>query len=370
MNSECVEEGGNGNVLHELKIPPPLLSITESPLVLLLLQVKHSMSQENRSAVTLVTEFIIVGFPGLRPEYYNLLAAFFLVIYLATVMGNSFLIVSFAIAPNLQKPMYITMLSLALSDIGFCTVVLPKIISRYWFNNGSISFHGCLAQRQFIHYFGTLNSLIMMTMAVDRYLAICLPLRYPVLMTNRTMGHLTWFSWVSAFIAPSINTLQSREMVFCGSNLIIHCYCDGMSINSLACGDITLQNHVMTAVSMVVLILPFSFIVFSYFSIAVSVIRTTNNHGSLKAFSTCGTQLCIISIYYVPRLCVYFSPYIPDFRMEINQRLVVTMFYGLLPPLVNPLIYYFRTKEIRLLLLKWCTRKNELGAKMNIIFNP
>ncbi|XP_036416933.1 olfactory receptor 1-like [Colossoma macropomum] len=325
------------------------------------------MSQENRSALTVVTEFFIVGFPGLQPEYYNLLAAIFLVIYVTTVLGNLVLVVSFAIAPNLQKPMYITMLSLALSDIGFCTVALPKIISRYWFNNGSISFYACLIQKHFIHYFGTLNSLIMMTMAIDRYLAICFPLRYPILMTNWTMSHLSWLSWVSAMIAPGINTIQTTEMVFCGSNLIIHCYCDSMSVNSLACGDITLQKDITTTVASIVLLLPFSFIIFSYISIGMSIIRTTNNQGSLKAFSTCATQLCIISIYYIPRLFVYFTPYMPYFKMDINQRLAVTMFYGLFPPLVNPLIYYFRTKEIRLLLLKWCTQKNEIGPKMNIV---
>ncbi|XP_072515047.1 olfactory receptor 1E16-like [Salminus brasiliensis] len=325
------------------------------------------MPQENRSALTVVTEFFIVGFPGLQPEYFNLLAAFFLVIYVTTVLGNSVLVLSFAIAPKLQKPMYITMLSLALSDIGFSTVALPKIISRYWFNNGYISFYVCLIQRQFIHYFGTLNSFILMTMALDRYLAICFPLRYPSLMTNRTMSLLSGLSWVSAMIPPSISTIQTGRMVFCGSNLIIQCYCDSVSMNSLACGDVNLQKYISTTVASIVLLLPFSFIIFSYISIGSSVIRTANNQARLKAFSTCATQLCIIGIYFIPRLFVYFIPYMPNFNMNIDQKLAVTMFYGFFPPLVNPFIYYFRTKEIRLLLFKWCTHKNGISQEINVV---
>ncbi|XP_026877919.2 LOW QUALITY PROTEIN: putative gustatory receptor clone PTE01 [Electrophorus electricus] len=325
------------------------------------------MSQGNQSALTVVTEFFIIGFPGLQPEYYNLLATLFFVIYVLAVFGNSVLVVSFTSAPSLQKPMYITMLSLALSDIGFCTVALPKIISRYWFDNGSISFSVCLLQRQFIHYFGTLNSLIMMIMALDRYLAICFPLRYPVLMTNRTMTLISGLSWASAMITPSIGTIQTAQMLFCGPNLIIHCYCDGISLYSLACGDITLQLCISTIVGAIVLLLPFSFIIFSYFSIGVSVIRTTNNQGRLKAFSTCATQLSIICIYYIPRMFVYLTPYLSNLKMNSDQRIAVAMFYGLFPPLVNPLIYYFRTKEIHLLLQKWCSQKKEKGHKMNIV---
>ncbi|XP_076876965.1 olfactory receptor 2AT4-like [Brachyhypopomus gauderio] len=299
------------------------------------------MSQGNQSVQPVVTEFFIVGFPGLQPQYYNLLAAVFMVIYVFAVLGNSVLVVSFTYAPSLQKPMYITMLSLALSDIGFCTVALPKVISRYWFNNGTISFSVCLLQRQLIHYFGTLNSLIMMIMALDRYLAICFPLRYPMMMTNRTMTVISGLSWASAMIAPSISTIQTAQMLFCGSNLIIQCYCDGMSLQSLACGDITLQMYISTTVASIVLLLPFGFIIFSYISIGMSVIRTANNHGRLKAFSTCATQLSIISIYYIPRIIVYLTPYFSDLKMNSDQKIAITMFYGLFPPLVNPLIYYF-----------------------------
>uniref|UniRef100_A0A671S6H0 Olfactory receptor n=1 Tax=Sinocyclocheilus anshuiensis TaxID=1608454 RepID=A0A671S6H0_9TELE len=304
------------------------------------------MLQANETTASVVTEFFIVGFPGLQPKYYSLMAAFLLCIYIAVITGNSLIVVLFR---SLQKPMYIIMLSLSLSDIGFCTVALPKVISRYWFNDGYIGFYVCLFQRQLIHYFGTLNSLIMMIMALDRYLAICYPLRYPVLMTNRTMRLLIGFSWVTAMIAPTISLMQTMKLPFCGPNTIIHCFCDSLSMNQLACADATLTNLISYAVAMFVLLVPLSFIIFSYLSILVSVLRIANTQGRMKAFSTCATQLTIIAIYYVPR-----------FVMNSSQKIALVMFYSLLPPVVNPFIYCIRIKEIRQFFIKWCVHRNRI----------
>lgn len=324
------------------------------------------MSQKNETA-TFVVEFFIVGFPGLRPEYFNLIGAVFFCIYVIIVLGNLILIVIFVVEPSLHKPMYIIMLNLALCDIGFCTVALPKLISRYWFNDGFISFQLCLMQRQFIHYFGTLNSLIMMVMALDRYLAVCFPLRYPVLMANQTVNIITGFIWVSAMICPGISTSLTAKMPFCGPNLIMSCFCDTNSMNSLACADVSAQNYISTSLASFVLLVPFSFIIFSYISIVVSAIRIVNNYGRLKIFSTCATQLCIIGIYYIPRFFVYITPYIPNFKLSVDQKISVTVFYSFFPALVNPFIYCFRTKEIRQLLLKWCTRKKTDSQKINVV---
>ncbi|XDV54474.1 hypothetical protein PO909_022758 [Leuciscus waleckii] len=276
------------------------------------------MSQENKTAASVVTEFFIVGFPGLQPKYYSLMAALLFCIYIAVITGNSLILVLFVTERSLFKPMYIIMLSLSLSDIGFCTVALPKVISRYWFNDGYITFYVCLFQRQLIHYFGTLNSLIMMIMALDRYLAICHPLRYPVLMTNRTMRLLIGLSWVTAMIAPTISLMQTVKLPFCGPNMIDHCFCDGTSINQLACADVSLTNLIAYIVAMFVL-------------------------GRMKAFSTCATQLTIIIIFYVPRF----------------------VFYSLLPPLVNPFIYCIRIKEVRQFFLKWCVQRNRMSLKVH-----
>ncbi|XP_067255254.1 olfactory receptor 1E16-like [Chanodichthys erythropterus] len=323
------------------------------------------MLQENKTAASVVTKFFIVGFPGLPPKYYSLMAVLLFCIYITVITGNSLIVVLFVIERSLHKPMYIIMLSMSLSDIGFCTVALPKVISRYWFNDGYIAFYICLFQRQLIHYFGTLNSLIMMIMALDRYLAICHPLRYPVLMTNRTMRLLIGFSWVTAMIAPTINTMQTVKLPFCGPNMIAHCFCDGVSMNQLACADATLTNLIAYIVAMFVLLIPFSFIILSYASILVSVLRIANAQGHMKAFSTCATQLTIIIIYYVPRFVVHSSSSIPNTQMNSSQKIALVMFSSLLPPLVNPFIYCIRIKEIRQFLLKWCVQRNRMSLKVN-----
>ncbi|XP_072515279.1 olfactory receptor 2AT4-like [Salminus brasiliensis] len=327
------------------------------------------MLAKNQTAISVVTEFFIVGFLGLRTEYYNLVAAVFLGIYVTVVVGNSVFVLMFVIEPSLQKPMYIIMINLALADIGFCTVVLPKIIVRYLFNKGSVSFHVCMLQRLLIHYFTNVNFLVMTTMALDRYLAICFPLRYPVLMTNRTMILLTGFSWTISMIIPAIITIQTSQMPFCGPNRIIHCYCETMSLYNLVCADVSFQSYIFTCLVMCVIALTLIVIIFFYINIVVCVVRTANNQSRVKAFSTCATQLCIICIHYVPRFFVFTMPYLPNVKFDINERIAFTLFYWLFPPLVNPFMYFFRSKEIQKLFLKWCTstQKNGRGHKINIV---
>ncbi|XP_052376455.1 olfactory receptor 10A4-like [Oncorhynchus keta] len=303
---------------------------------------------------TRVSEFVIVGFPGLHPSFYQLVAWLFFFVYVITVVGNILLVVLFALERSLQKPMYIIMLSLALSDIGFATVALPKVIARWWWDDGRISFHTCLFQEQMIHYFGTLNSLIMLTMAMDRYLAICHPLRYPMLMTNQIMSGLTVFSWMSATVSPAIGTIDfTRKVAFCGPNRILHAYCDALSLTKLSCSDMAAIQGSSVGLAYFVLLVPFSFIVFSYINIIVTVMRMANAQGRMKTFSTCATQGCIILIYYIPRFIVYSTPYIPNLIMTPDLRIGLTLFYSLFPPVANPFIYSFRTKEIRAVLGRW-----------------
>ncbi|XP_018610621.2 olfactory receptor 52E8-like [Scleropages formosus] len=310
------------------------------------------MSQGNQTST--VTEFFIVGFPGLLPKYYDLLGTVFFLIYVATLTGNTVFLTLFVIEQSLQKPMYLIMVNLALCDIGFCTVALPKIISRYWFNAGAISFHLCFFQRQLIHYFGTLNSLIMLIMALDRYVAICFPLRYPMLMTNKVMGLLTGFAWSTAMISPGITTIMSSQLPFCGPNLILNCYCDTISVNRLACTDTSQYERLSFSLAMFVLLLPFFLIIVSYINVIIAVLRSRSTQARLKTFSTCVTQICIISIYYIPRFVVYLTTYIPNIKLNIDSRIALTMLYSLMPPVVNPVIYCFRTKEIRRIFMQWC----------------
>uniref|UniRef100_A0A667XHM8 Olfactory receptor 10A4-like n=1 Tax=Myripristis murdjan TaxID=586833 RepID=A0A667XHM8_9TELE len=301
---------------------------------------------------TRVSEFVIVGFPSLQPEYFHLVAWFFFFLYLTTVVGNFLLVVVFALERSLQKPMYIIMVSLALADIGMATVILPKIIARYWWNDGALGFHTCLFQVQMIHYFGALSSLISMFMALDRYLAVCFPLRWQFIEIHIHLLN----------ILPHLchsNTVNFSIMPFCGSSQIIHAFCDTMSVIPLVCGDPSRQIRDAFTSAMTVLFVPLSFIIFSYICIIITVFYYSPQ-GRAKTFSTCATQGCIISIYYIPRFIVFSTPYIPNLKMTPDKHIVTTLFYSLLPPLINPFIYCLRTKEIKQILKRWVQRRRDI----------
>ncbi|KAK2828293.1 hypothetical protein Q5P01_019327 [Channa striata] len=311
---------------------------------------------------TRVSEFFIVGFPSLQPQYFHIVAWFFFFLYVTTVVGNLLLVLVFALEQSLQKPMYIVMVSLALSDIGFTTVALPKLIARYWWNDGSLGFYTCFFQKHMIHYFGSLNSLILLTMALDRYLAVCFPFRYPVLMTNQTIAALTLFCWLAAHIFPGISTIAYNMIRFCGPNRILHAFCDTTSLTALACGDISQEVGSAYAVAMFILYVPFTFIVCSYICIIISVLRMESGQARMKTFSTCATQGCIISIYYIPRFFVYSTPYFPNLQMTADLRIATTLFYSLFPPLINPFIYCLRTNEIKKIIRRWVQKQKVTGS--------
>ncbi|XP_026229216.1 olfactory receptor 2A12-like [Anabas testudineus] len=312
---------------------------------------------------TRITEFVIMGFISLQTEYFQLVAWFFFFLYVTIVVGNVLLIVVFALEQSLQKPMYIIMVSLALSDIGFTTAAVPKLIARYWWNDGILGFHSCLFQEHMIHYFGCLNSLVLLTMALDRYLAICFPLRYPVLMTNQTMTRITLSCWVVAHIFAGTATISFTTMPFCGPNQIIQVFCDGMSLAPLVCGDTSKQFSIAYAAAMIILYVPLAFIIISYICIIISILRMANGQGRIKTFSTCATQGCIISIYYIPRFFVYSTPLFPNLIMTPDMRTATTIFYSLFPPVINPFIYCLRTNEIKRIFKRWLQRGKGIMSK-------
>uniref|UniRef100_A0A3P9JP64 Olfactory receptor n=1 Tax=Oryzias latipes TaxID=8090 RepID=A0A3P9JP64_ORYLA len=306
-------------------------------------------------------KFIIVGFPDLQQEYFHLVAWIFFLLYVITVVGNSILVVIFSLEPSLQKPMYIIMVSLALSDIGFATVALPKLVARYWWNDGIIGIHTCFFQTHMIHYFGSLNSLILLTMALDRCLAVCFPFRYPLLMTVPNMVGLTVFCWIIAHVFPGIGTINFTFASFCGPNKIIQAFCDTLSLTALSCGK-TNQYGASYGAAMFILYFPLGLIIVSYFWIIISVFRMElySLQGKKKTISTCATQGCIISIYYIPRFFVYSTPFFPNLTMTADKRIITTLFYSFFPPLSNPFIYCLRTKEIKEILKRWIQRRKLL----------
>ncbi|XP_044210481.1 olfactory receptor 2AT4-like [Thunnus albacares] len=301
------------------------------------------MAEENQSTVT---EFILTGFPGLHSKYQGIVSAVLFLVYSLTMIGNATIFFLFATDRSLHKPMYYIILNLSACDILFSTTTLPKIISKYWFQSGTISFTACFVQMYFVHYLGTVNSYILFLMALDRYLAICHPLRYPLVLKNSTICIISITAWVIASAAPLMLVIRAYPLPYCASNIINHCYCDHIGITVLACTDRAPYGFPAFVFAMVALLGPLAFILFSYCSIIIAVLKIANWQGRLKSLSTCSTQLIIISLYYSPRCFVYLASNV-GIKFSADMRIVTIMLYSLCPPMINPLIYCLRAKDMR-----------------------
>ncbi|XP_064413064.1 olfactory receptor 6N1-like [Latimeria chalumnae] len=292
-----------------------------------------------------VTNFYIVGFPSLQ-RLEILVSVFFLTLYALTLIGNSVILYIIATKEKLHSPMYILLWSLAMSNVIFSTVVSPRIIGRYMFSWKRIEVYLCLTQMYLIHFAGSFDSLMLMMMAIDRYLSICHPLRYPTLVTNGTAVKMAVTAVVLGMMGPvpSVSFLDSTT--FCGPNQIMHLYCGYSSVIQLACGDITPGIRVVFTVASIILPVPLVFVLFSYTRIIITVISITAPQGRSKAFSTCSAQLIVILIFFIPRLFAYFATFLA-FTFSGDIQIALGVFYCLLPPLLNPIIYSLKMKEIK-----------------------
>ncbi|KAM6987516.1 olfactory receptor 52K1-like [Tautogolabrus adspersus] len=304
------------------------------------------------SNVTRMRSFLILGFPGLSPQYYGPVSALLFFIYLVIALGNVFILAFVVYEKTLQKPTYLVFCHLALIDLTFGTVTLPKIISKYWFGDSVISFHGCFVQMFFLHYLGSVTSFILLVMALDRFVAICIPLRYPVLITNNIISVLCGFAWFIPVSLMVTIVYQALSLHYCKSNVIAQCFCDHISITSQACGDDVKIVAVTTlCMAMFCLLLPLAFILFSYVSIIVVIMKMSNVAGRKKTLSTCTPQIFLTCLFYLPRCFVYVANTV-GFTFSLDVRILLILLYSLLPPAVNPIIYCFKTQDIKQTLMK------------------
>ncbi|XP_053095941.1 olfactory receptor 2AT4-like [Pangasianodon hypophthalmus] len=301
--------------------------------------------------MTFVKDFFIVGFPGLHPKYYVLVSTVMFLVYVCTLIGNGIFLLLFATNKSLHKPMYYIYISLVLSDVLFSTSTLPKIIARYWFQDGTISFAACFFQMYLVHYFGTVNSYTLAVMAIDRYIAICYPFRYYTIMSNRNILILSTAVWIFAHSSIIMMVVRAYPLPYCGANTILHCYCDHVSITRLACTDRTPYSFPAFVYAMVVLLGSLAIIVVSYSFIILAVLQISSTQGRLKTFSTCSSQLIIIALFFLPRCFNYLAAYV-GILFNADLQIALIMLYSLLPPMINPLLYSLKTEEVKKIFIR------------------
>ncbi|XP_038132082.1 olfactory receptor 52N5-like [Cyprinodon tularosa] len=315
--------------------------------------------------VTRIKNFFITGFPGLLPKYYGPVSGLLFLLYLAIAGGNIFVLVFVKHERSLHKPSYLIFCHLALTDLMFGTVTLPKAISLYWFDGKLVSFFSCFAQMYFVHFLGATHSFILMVMALDRFIAICSPLHYNSLFTNTTVYVLCGISWFMPFSWMFGVVLDALSLPFCNSNIIVHCYCDHISIFKLGCENAHISAALGLGLAMFSLLVPLGFIIFSYFIIIVSVLRISSSEGRIKALSTCTPQVIITCLFYFPRCFVYLANFV-GYTFSASAHVVIVMLYSHLPAAVNPIIYCFKTKDIKeSLKIRFFTAKNFITSKVS-----
>ncbi|XP_077306977.1 olfactory receptor-like protein DTMT [Lithobates pipiens] len=296
---------------------------------------------------TVVSEIILVGFPDLPDTFHGLVSTIMFFAYMISLTANGTVIVLVSLNEHLHQPMYLIIANLAASDLLFDTVTLPKSIAGYWFGASTIPLNVCILQMFLVHYFGSLDSYLLMLMAADRYVAICYPLPYTSLITNKVVTISCAICWT--IFATSTNAavaVLASRIPLCGANKLNSLFCVHTAYSLLACTDISSSKRAVFVCALVVLLLPLGLILLSYIKI-IAAILLTRSECLRKAFYTCVTHLLVIALYYTPRLFVYIVNNIPSVVIKSDMSTLLLFLYSFVPHMANPIIYFLRNKEIK-----------------------
>ncbi|XP_033029761.1 olfactory receptor 4S2-like [Lacerta agilis] len=292
---------------------------------------------ENRNNVS---EFILLGLTP-DPNIQKVCFGLFLVFYTAIVLGNLLIIVTIKSSSRLNSPMYFFLSYLSFVDISYSSVTAPKMIADFLVEKKTISFVGCIIQLFFIHFFGGTEIFLLTSMAYDRYIAICKPLHYTTIMSKNVCGLMVAGSFLGGFLHSIVQTLLTIQLPFCGPNEIDHYFCDVHPLLKLACTNTYIVGLMVIANSGMISLTSFLVLAVSYISILV-MLRTHSSEGRLKALSTCASHIAVVILYFGPCIFIYLRP-----PTTFSQDKSVALFYTIITPMLNPLIYTLRNEEVK-----------------------
>ncbi|XP_074083842.1 putative olfactory receptor 5AK3 [Macrotis lagotis] len=292
---------------------------------------------------TSVTEFILLGF-AVRQEVQYILFFVFLIIYLISLMANFGMILLIKCDAHLHTPMYFFLQNLAFVDLCYTSTITPKMLINFLVSDKSISFSGCITQLYVYGVFATVECYLLAVMAVDRYVAICNPLRYPVVMSQRACIQLVTGSYVIASLNATTHTGFLLSLSFCNSNIINHFFCDLPPILILSCSNIYFNVMLILIFVGFNLVSTLLVVFLSYIYILSAILRMPSAARRHKAFSTCASHITAVTIFYGTLCYMYLHP--SSSEAQENEK-VASVFYGIMIPMLNPLIYSLRNKEVK-----------------------
>ncbi|XP_044536264.1 olfactory receptor 5B12-like [Gracilinanus agilis] len=302
-------------------------------------------TMENQSEVK---EFILLGLTD-APELQVPLFIIFTTIYLITLVGNLGMIALISCDSHLHTPMYFFLSHLSLVDFGYSSAITPKVMSMFLMEDKIISYGGCTAQFFFFVAFSTTEIYLLAAMAYDRHAAVCKPLHYTTAMTSRVCAGLTIGSYLCGFLNSSIHTKNAFSFDFCSSSMIHHFFCDFPALVTLSCSETHISELVVFFVVGFNVLLTLFIILISYLFIFIAILRMRSTESRQKAFSTCASHLTAVSIFYGTVIFMYLQP---SASHSMDTDKVVSVFYTIVIPMLNPLVYSLRNKDVKSAFIK------------------
>uniref|UniRef100_A0A8C3PBS3 G-protein coupled receptors family 1 profile domain-containing protein n=1 Tax=Chrysemys picta bellii TaxID=8478 RepID=A0A8C3PBS3_CHRPI len=303
------------------------------------------MSDSNTTDFINPSTFILMGIPGLEATHVWISIPF-CTMYIIAILGNFTILFIVKRVPNLHGPMYYFLCMLAITDLVLSTSILPKMLSIFWFSSREIDFSACLTQMYFIHCFSAMESGIFTAMALDRYVAICHPLRYSTILTNPIVAKIGLTMVLRGGMLALPYPFLARQWPYCRTNIIPQPYCAHIAVVNLACADTRISSYYGLFVLFCVMGLDVIFIAMSYVQILRAIFSLPTKDARLKTFGTCSSHLCAILAFYIPNL---FFSLLHRFgqNVPLHFHVLIANLYLLMPPALNPIIYGVRTKQIR-----------------------
>ncbi|XP_069325588.1 olfactory receptor 2D3 [Eulemur rufifrons] len=308
------------------------------------------MGEENQ---TFVAEFIFLGLSqDLQTQI--LLFILFLLIYLLTVLGNLLIIILIFMDFRLHTPMYFFLRNLSFADLCFSTSIVPQVLVHFLVKRKNISFFACMTQVIVFLLVGCTECALLAVMSYDRYVAVCKPLHYSTIMTQQMCLKLAIGSWASGTLVSLVDTTFTFHLPYRGRNIINHYFCELPALLKLASADTYSTEMAIFAMGVVILLAPLSLILASYWHIISTVIQMQSGEGRLKAFSTCGSHLIVVVLFYGSGIFTYMRP---NSKTTKVQDKMISVFYTMVTPMLNPIIYSLRNKDVKGAVRKLAGRK-------------